>query len=169
MYIIIPCARDTAVQNAQASWVMQILTQVPANYHIVLIGHAFMTDNMVNLRGQYAYIMQAMDAVKAHTSYYYDGVTYDFSQLQNVTPVCAITGHCHIDGSFITQGGIPVIATTCDSYAQNYELVNGVPTLSPRTPGGTDEQAFDVFQFDFTNRKIYATRIGYGSDREFTF
>ena len=168
-YFVISCGRDTEVQNSQASWVMSEFEKIPSDYKVVLIGHAFMTDSMVAFRGRYKYILEAFDALKAKTQYLYDGVTYDYRSFENVTPVCAITGHTHIDGSLTTSGGIPVICTTCDSYAQNYELVDGTPTASPRTKGTTDEQAFDVFQFDFTNRVIYATRIGYGSDRQFSY
>lgn len=168
-YFVISCGRDTEVLNAQASWVMNEFQNIPSDYHVVLIGHAFLTDSMTGFRGQYKYILEAFDALKAKTQYWYDGVTYDYRNLNNVTPVCAITGHTHIDGSLTTTGGIPCICTTTDSYAQNYELVNGTPTASPRTKGTVDEQAFDVFQFDFTNKKIYCTRIGYGTDREFNY
>lgn len=168
-YFVISCGRDTEVQNSQASWVMNEFQKIPSDYHVVLIGHAFVTDSMTGFRGQYKYILKAFDALKAKTQYWYDGVTYDYRSLDNVTPVCAITGHTHIDGSLSTSGGIPCICTTTDSYAQNYELVDGTPTASPRTKGTVDEQAFDVIQFDFTNKKIYCTRIGYGADRVFTY
>ena len=168
-YFVIPCGRDTEVDSTQASWVMEEFAKVPTGYHIVLIGHAFMVDLMNGFRGQYKYILEAFDAVKAKSQYWYGGVTYDYRNLNNVIPVCAITGHTHIDGYLNTTGGIPCICTTCDSYRQNYEIQGGELVNVPRTKGTVDEQAFDVIQFDLTNRKIFCTRIGYGSDRQFTY
>ena len=124
---------------------------------------------MNSFRGYHKNIMEALDAVKAKKTYTFNNVTYDYSNLENVEVVCAIAGHTHIDGYLTTAGGIPCISTTCDSYRQNYEIQNGKLVNVPRTKGTIDEQAFDVIQFDFTNRKIYYTRIGYGSDRKFSY
>ena len=173
-YFIISCGRDTETSVAQVKWILEQFEEIPQGYKVICIGHAFMADNMVEFRGGYKPIADALDAVKVGGTYTYVygtnlSETYDYSALVDVTPVCMITGHTHIDGSLNTIGGIPCICTTTDSYVQNYELVDGKPTSSPRTKGTVDEQAFDVFQFDFTNRKIYVTRIGYGSDREFSY
>ena len=173
-YFVVSCGRDTETSVAQVKWVLEQFEEIPQGYKVVCIGHGFMADNMVAFRGGHKPIADALDAVKVGGSYTYVygtnlSETYDYSALVDVTPVCMITGHTHIDGSITTSGGIPCICTTTDSYAQNYELVDGTPTASPRTKGTTDEQAFDVYQFDFTNRKIYVTRIGYGSDREFSY
>ena len=168
-YFVVSCGRDTELTIPQVEWVLSEFKNIPSGYHVVLIGHGFMTDAMTGFRGRYLQIANAFDKVKSKSSISYNGTLYDYSALDNVTPVCIITGHVHIDGSITTTGGIPCISTTTDSYAQNYELVDGTPTSSPRTKGTTDEQAFDIYQFDFTNRKIYVTRIGYGSDREFSY
>ena len=173
-YFVVSCGRNTETSVAQVKWVLEQFKTVPQGYKIICIGHGFMTDNMVTFRGGYKPIADALDAVKVGGSYTYVydtdlSETYDYSTLVDVTPVCMITGHTHIDGSLTTSGGIPCICTTTDSYDLNYELVDGTPTRTPRTKGTIDEQAFDVFQFDFTNRKIYCTRIGYGSDREFSY
>ena len=173
-YFVVSCGRNTETSVAQVKWVLEQFKAVPRGYKIICIGHGFMADNMAAFRGGYKPIADALDAVKVGRTYTYVYGTnlsteYDYSALVDVTPVCMITGHTHIDGSLTTDGGIPCICTTTDSYALNYKLVNGTPTLSPRNKGTTDEQAFDIFQFDFTNRKIYCTRIGYGSDREFSY
>lgn len=173
-YFVVSCGRNTETSVAQVKWVLEQFKAVPQGYKIICIGHGFMADNMAAFRGGYKPIADALDAVKVGGTYTYVYGTnlsteYVYSALIDVTPVCMITGHTHIDGSLTTDGGIPCICTTTDSYALNYELVNGTPTLSPRNKGTTDEQAFDIFQFDFTNRKIYCTRIGYGSDREFSY
>lgn len=168
-YFVVSCGRDTETTSTQLAWILNQFEAIPNDYHVVCIGHGFMTDNMVAFRGGYKPIADALDAIKAKTTFAYNSITYDYSGLTNVTPVCMITGHSHIDGSLTTSGGIPCICTTTDSYAQNYELVEGTPTRTPRTKGTVDEQAFDVFQFDFTSRKIYTTQIEYSSDREFSY
>lgn len=168
-YFVVSCGRDTETTTAQIAWLLNAFKEIPANYKVVVIGHGFIADNMTAFRGSYAPIATALDAVKAKTAYVYNNITYDYSTLSNVDVVCMITGHTHIDGSIVTTGGIPCICTTTDSYAQNYELVNGTPTIVERQKGTVNEQAFDIYQFDFTNRKIYVTRIGYGSDREFSY
>ena len=168
-YFVVSCGRDTELTIPQVEWVLSEFKNIPSGYHVVLIGHGFMTDAMTGFRGRYQQIANAFDKIKSKSSISYNGTLYDYSALDNVTPVCMIAGHTHIDGNLVTSGGIPCICTTTDSYAQNYELVDGTPTPTPRSKGTVDEQAFDVYQFDFTNRKIYVTRIGYGSDREFSY
>ena len=168
-YFVVGCDRDTVLSIDEVEWVLSEFLKIPKDYKLVVIGHAFISDNMTEFRGRHAQIMNALDKVKSKSLFNYNGVNYDYSTLDNVEVVCVLTGHTHIDGSLTTSGGVLCICTTTDSYAQNYELVSGTSTLSPRTRGTTDEQAFDVFQFDFTNKKIYCTRIGYGSDREFEY
>lgn len=168
-YFIVSCGRDTELTVNQVKWLLNEFTQVPSGYKVIVIGHAFLSDDLATFRGYHANICGALDAINAGTSYTFSSTTYDYSGLTDVEVVCVITGHTHIDGSIVTTGGIPCICTTTDSYDQNYELVDGTPTASPRTKGTTDEQAFDIYQFDFANRKIYVTRIGYGADREFSY
>ena len=87
-----------------------------------------------------------------------------------MTPIAIISGHTHWDASLTTSQsdyGILTIATTTDAagYAQNGQT----GAAEPRTVGTIEEQAFDVVHIDLTARKVYMTRIGGGSDREFTF
>lgn len=168
-YFIIGCGRDTETTIDQAKWVLDQFTKVPDDYKIICIGHAFLFDDMSSFRGNYNNIIEGMDAVNSGTTYEYYGEIYDYSALNNVEAVCAITGHTHIDGYLLSQGGTLCICTTCDSYKQNCVLESGEPHFSPRSTGGIDEQAFDVIQFDFDNKLIYCTRIGFGSDRTFRY
>ena len=161
-YFMISCGRDTELNNAQAEWFMEALTSIPSGYHIIVIGHAFLLDDMSAFRDQHLDMMKALDAVTARSSYTFNGNTYDYSALDNVTVVCVLTGHTHKDGYLLSPGGTLCICTTCDSYARQGGGIT-------RTMGTVDEQAFDVVQFDFTARKIYCTRIGYGSDRDFSY
>lgn len=161
-YFMISCGRDTELDNAQAEWFMDELTKVPNGYNIIVIGHAFLLDDMSAFRLQHLNMMEALDAVTARSSYTFNGNTYDYSALQNVTVICVLTGHTHKDGYLSSEGGTLCICTTCDSYKRQGGGIT-------RAIGTVNEQAFDVVQFDFDNRKIYCTRIGYGSDREFSY
>lgn len=71
---------------------------------------------------------------------------------------CYICGHTHYDGQGETPGGTPVFVTTSDKYmpfpGDNEDY------LSERHTGTINEQAFDVFVIDKTNRLITAVRIG---------
>lgn len=73
-------------------------------------------------------------------------------------------GHNHADTASFTcyQGGtiqFPIITTRCDSKQENDSTLN-----AERVEGTITEQSFDVFTY--TPDKLYATKIGAGSDRE---
>lgn len=88
------------------------------------------------------------------------------------TVIAIIGGHTHYDYYEYSAKGYPIIVTTDDgSYGfvqQGGQWVDkdNMPTRADQT---VDAQAFDVYTIDKTLRKIYATRIGYGNDREFTY
>ena len=155
-YYIISCGRDTELTIPQVEWLFGEFRNIPSGYNVVCVGHAFITDNMDDFRGYYKNIMAALDAIKARTTFTFNGNTYDYSSLQNVTVIGAFTGHTHIDGSLVTAGGITCICTTCDSWAQNYELVNGTPTNVPREKNSINEQAFDIVQISLVMVRLYA-------------
>lgn len=71
--------------------------------------------------------------------------TYDFTNTTGHIDYC-IVGHSHADFND-TLGGVPVIG--CINFT------NG------------DVASFDLVFADYTNRKVYTTRIGTGSNREF--
>lgn len=84
------------------------------------------------------------------------------------TVIGIIGGHTHYDWYEYSQKGYPIIVTTCDA-AWGYKDNQDSRWSDNRIKGSTSEQAFDVFSIDKNNRKIYATRIGFGSDREFSY
>ena len=168
-YVIVSCGRDTELTVEQVKWVLNALLETPAGYRIIVMGHAFILDNMSGFRAYHLNIMQGLDAIRAGTSYTFDGIIYDYSALTDVSVVCVITGHTHIDGYLISEGDTLCIYTTCDCWSRAGEVQDGSVVTVPRPTGGIDEQAFDVMQFDFTNKRIYCTRIGAGSDRVFDY
>lgn len=72
------------------------------------------------------------------------------------------SGHMHNDYVYkATDGyGVDIITTRCDSANENDSTL-----LAERVAGTITEQCFDVFTVNRKTKKIYATRIGAGSDR----
>lgn len=112
-----------------------------------------------------------------NTSSTIDGVAANYanyiaalSHTCNATIIALFTGHVHNDLNTIVTadngGKLLVISTHTDSFRQNNAVT---PRVYEMTEGTTTEQAFDIVQIDKTNRKIYMTRIGAGSDREFEY
>ena len=78
--------------------------------------------------------------------------------------VAMIVGHIHQDKDTTTVHGIPIIATNCDAAGQS--AGNGGLVMEGNT---ATEQCFDIVNVDTTNRKLYFTRVGAGSDRQFNY
>ena len=77
--------------------------------------------------------------------------------------IALVTGHCHDDYyDYDPDLGYLILSTTCDAGTAQAALDEVNPT---RTAGTTLEQAFDVLTVDRTNKMLYVTRIGAGSDR----
>lgn len=94
--------------------------------------------------------------------YDYVNVQCDFTDAKGEL-VAYHGGHNHKDDASFTcyKGGtiqFPIITTRCDGKQENDDLKN------ERIAGTVTEQSFDVFTV--TPNKIYATKIGAGSDRE---
>lgn len=81
---------------------------------------------------------------------------------------CWLVGHVHRDlNQMISDengNNLLIISTNCDAYKKS-EKEKGLPMKA-----GTDtEQVIDAFQIDLKTRQIYITRIGAGTDRQFTY
>ena len=82
------------------------------------------------------------------------------------TIIGVFCGHTHWDWGEYSVKGYPIIATLSDAA---WTTMGDVMWPSYRARDTVNEQAFDVFTIDKTQRKIFATRIGYGNNREFTY
>ena len=142
-------------------WFADSLSNIDNNYKIIVFSHIGLNNTATDWESSLDVIVSILEAYKNNTSYTLDDTSYDFST-KNGDVVGVFSGHMHLDGSLTTTSGIPFIATTCDAYKEEYGDLT-------RTKETITEQAFDVVQIDFDNRKIYMTRIGAGVDREFTF
>lgn len=160
-YIYLSCGYLAEVTTAQNEWLCNELLQIPNGYSLVVISHDSVSradEDYLNPNIETA--VGAIGALKAKTTFTYNGITYDYSQ-KNVDVVAVIGGHSHIDAGIVVNG-VLVTATTCES--ARYE--SGGLT---RTLGTVNETAFDVVTINKTTRKLNFTRIGAGSDREFSY
>lgn len=135
--------------DAQITWMSQIVETLDSDWSILVIQHIIYdgvdeNDNPV------------MYSTGTKTKQFLDSVS-------NCNVIGMIGGHTHRDYSETSSAGYPIIVTTCDAA--------GAQATTTRTEGTVSEQAMDVFHVctDPDNRKIYATRIGYGTDRDWSY
>lgn len=102
------------------------------------------------------------EIVESEHGYDYVSVNADFSESKG-TLVGYFAGHTHSDSNS-KQGGFDCITTRCDASEENTDELK-----NERIAGTITEQSFDVFTVNKKTRKIYATKIGAGSDREIPY
>ena len=78
------------------------------------------------------------------------------------TLVCWISGHTHRDAMLRIKNGVMHIVTNGDLILQD-------SGTQDRIKGTISEQCFDVLSVNKSERKVYLTRVGAGSDREFNY
>ena len=157
-YIFVSCDTHNAIVSSQNIWFVNTLMNTPAGYHIVVFTHQGSRGNGVS--PYETQIVNSLAASKSGSTIEIENNTYDFSN-HILDPVAIFAGHYH--GDYDDElNGIKVITTTTDARSQE----KGGLT---RTKGDITSQAFDVINIDLTNRIIYMTRIGAGSDRQFNF
>lgn len=98
------------------------------------------------------------EIVEAAHGYDYVNVSADFSNAKGKL-VGYFAGHTHADAS-TTTGNIPCITTRSDAKEENNQDLK-----DERIVGTITEQSFDVFTVNKAEGKIYATKIGAGSNR----
>lgn len=137
------------IDDAQLAWMQNKITELDESWSVVIFSHQLFgaTNNSYTPSGQK--IVNALGTAK---------------ETARATIPCIISGHKHKDDSALVDGTW-FICTGCDTM-QSY-------ATGTRTKGTTTEQLFDVFSFETAgevgDRKIYATRIGYGNDREWSY
>ena len=165
-------------RQKQLDWLCKTALNVPSDeWSIIVMTHippGYTSTEMIGTGTEAPYnsvvMLSILEAFKNKTSYsttilngndYDITINVDFSN-GGGNVIAVVCGHCHYDHLLKWNNSIPVITTLDDSY----HVVGDAPT---RTKGTITEQAFDVFTVDKTNRTVYVTRIGAGSDRSFTY
>lgn len=166
-YIVGTVGRGSAETDESQAFVARELQNVPSGYGVVIIFHSILTvvSSTPTLTTSGQVLANILDAAKSKTTITVNGVTYNYTG-KNFDIICALCGDYHLDMDYTTSGGVKIVATTCDAYAQQWSI-GGVS--APRDTGTYEEQAFDVVTIDRTAKKVYMTRIGYGSDREYSY
>lgn len=146
-YILLDCEGDGLYSDV-LTWMQGKLTELQSGWKAFIMQHRYWGSNTSTVSSQGEALTTAINAV-------YDSL--------NCTLVAVIVGHTHTDYKINeTSKGYPIIAVNCDTR-------DGAVSGYTRTAGTVNEQSFDVIHVDYTNRKIYMTRIGAGSDREFSY
>ena len=169
-YFVGVVGRGTSETTASQAFIARELQNVPSGYGVVVFYHTILTlsnttPKVAAIHPSAAALVSILEAAKSRTTVTIEGTTYDYTGA-GFEVIGAFCGDYHLDMDYTTSGGVKIIATTCDSFAQQWSFSD---TVDPRDTGTYEEQAFDVVTIDRTLKKIYMTRIGYGSDREFTY
>lgn len=165
MYIFIGCEYSSSVTEESTKYVLETLKNNDG-YDIIVFSHTGLDNggdngNVANIIDGFKRITDGIDKFNQKSNYIFDGITYDYSGCTGEV-ICVFSGHNHVDGCIRTDGGLNIISTTCDAY--------GAPEGGVvRKKGTITEQAFDVVNIDYENKKIYMTRIGAGEDRVFSY
>jgi hypothetical protein len=150
----------TGISEAQLTWLANEAFGNIDGYSVIVVAHQSFDPDFGGA-SDYATAFSLIKAFANKTTFTSGNVSADFTQNTN-TFVMHLAGHAHYDRSHVSNNVLTVL-TTCDA------RYTGVSIDSNRVIGTVAEQAFDVFTIDYDTRTINATRIGYGSDREFTY
>lgn len=143
-------------------FLINALNETPTGWRIVLLSHlwAHLDSGEPYLSSYMKTIIRVLDDYNAGRKgtfrYLGDSVQYDFSDTSSKI-ICCIGGHCHLDATLFSDGGIPIIITTADR-----REIGGKTSVI----GTIEEQAISVFVFDYTCASIKMFRVGRGYDIE---
>jgi len=145
-YIFVGASYTSAIPVAVQNDVISALDALPVGYQVLVISHVGLVAESLTIDSTFQSIVDKLDLMQTN---------------ENVIGV--LSGHRHVDGSITTSAGTNIIATTCDGYVEHSS------SQLTRTYGTITEQAFDIVQIDKVNRKLYLTRVGAGTNREFNY
>lgn len=144
----------TTVSSEQVAWLIEKM-QEKDGWHYIFVSHISPVPGISAYVSTQAVFHQIEAALTNHTTY--NGV--DFSQSTNEV-ICHICGHNHKDESHVDDG-VLTISTTSDAHYSDGGW--------NRSTGSVNEQAIDVFTFNYDTREIKAKRVGGGQDRQWTY
>lgn len=149
-------AGSTPIYSQQFDWLDNAITSLSSSWYCLIFTHGMFSNA---LRTNTNAMSTGGTQLQTHINSIYNSIQCNF--------IGVISGHAHLDyHKYDATNGWVMISTTTDANGALGELDewNG-----GKTSGTITEQAFDVYQIDLTNKKIYTTRIGNGSDREIDF
>lgn len=138
----------------QVRWVVEKALDTDG-IRVIFVSHqTYDTEMQGENQNVFVGMQSLFTAIANHTAYSYGAIQKDFTN-STIKFVAHICGHMHADANNVNNG-VLTIQSTCDAYYGRSESV-----------GTVNEQAFDIVTVDYTNSKLFTTRIGSGSDREF--
>lgn len=117
-------------------------------------------------------VTDILKAVKNKSYYQNEEFDIEVKYNNNVDVLFIASGHTHTDGEFAWSGEIfpqedsGIVSFTVSSDAFRY---CGWTPHAKQVFKTTGEQCFDIIHIDKLNRKVYLSRIGFGSDRFFSY
>jgi hypothetical protein len=166
--------RTGGLRQSQLNFIAEAL-KAPDGYSIVIMSHIPLYRDGVNGADMPVYnsdmLFGMLSAVQNKTTYtgssaasvpgeHKANISCDFRNT-NVDIVCLLAGHTHYD-NLVSVNGLNHITTLNNS-------MNVWDDAPSKTEGTISECAFDIFTINTETKTVKITRIGAGSDREFTY
>lgn len=130
-------AAKNGYEAEQLEWLQNTALDVPADHSVILFTHSLVPGPVEVVSNDVTSIIDAKNT--------------------NNNIVAILQGHAHYDWVAHTEGGIPIVVTTCD---KNTPVAGFDDYLDSRASGTIQEQAFDVCILDKTERQLIMVRIG---------
>lgn len=144
---------DESRLDLEFDYLYQKISELDATWNVVIFTHEYFLGKSVSSVN--SYVTERLNSKV-------------LSKKFEATIAALFVGHTHYDMSTVHNyagKSVLVICTMQDAASSSQNTESGIPMII-----GTDtEQAFDLVQIDFHNRKIYCTRVGAGENREFSY
>lgn len=152
-----------SITQEQIDWFVNTLKNTPNGYKIVLLSHSPININLAWAFDEaliFGEIVEAFNnkATINKTDNYAHLVNTDFSNT-NGKVILSISGHGHVDDSFVSGSGCVYYEVNCDT------LLNNGGSVYERKENSITEQSFDVVIINADNGDIHTVRYGAGIDR----
>lgn len=139
--------------DLEFDYLYQKISELDATWNVVIVTHEYFIGKSISSVN--SYVTERLNSKVLSKNF-------------EATIAALFVGHTHFDMSTVhnyDEKNILVICTMQDAASSSQNTESGIPMVI-----GTDtEQAFDLVQIDFDNRKIYCTRVGAGESREFSY
>ena len=145
------------ITDEQLSWLADTLSV--EGYTFLVFSHSTCDSSVSGYDSVLSEVNRMLCAVNNKRVYKHSDITADFTKTTSVV-ACSVAGHNHTDASNTTDGLLS-ITTTSDAALGDGGIARIAGTIS--------EQAFDIITIDSEKKKIKATRIGGGNDREWSY
>lgn len=150
---------EDGVMTWKAAYVNDYVATATVN-SLAYVRLYFASETDINLNDIAITVNQPIEETTSEHGYDYVSVNHDFTDAKGKF-IAYFHGHDHKDADY-TRDSITDISTRCDSKQEHDEAMQ-----AERVKGTITEQSFDVFTV--TSDKIYATKIGAGTDREISY